>query len=330
MTKHDKVSFGGALDTLARRAGLDLGRLMGERPRIQQRTPLAALTPPRNGKSASASKPTTEGAPLHGAPPTAVLSRVVEHYHRTFCEREDAQAYLAKRGLTDHDLLRALKVGYADGSLLKVIPKDGEVREELVSIGVIILRKTQPDVERRFKTPGVPFTLAWQMRVEFAAVPREKWLEVLRNNLSASALRRTNVIEVGYRSRDPKAAEAVVQAGRVRLRPILMTTATTLLGLLPMAIGINKVDGTMHVLFAKNQSSEEWWKIWFYAFGAKMYKPGDYTKTTPPHVKAARKLGDNAGRIIAYVMTKNGPEPLEALPCSATPPRKPPVSRSSA
>ena len=39
VTKHDKVSFGGALETLARRAGLDLGRLMEERPRIQQRTP---------------------------------------------------------------------------------------------------------------------------------------------------------------------------------------------------------------------------------------------------------------------------------------------------
>ena len=137
VTKHDKVSFGGALETLARRAGLDLGRLMEERPRIQQRTPLAALTPPRNGKGASASKPAAEGAPPHGAPPTAVLSRVVEHYHRTFCEREDAQAYLAKRGLTDRDLLRVLKIGYADGSLLKVIPKDGEVRDELVSLGVI-------------------------------------------------------------------------------------------------------------------------------------------------------------------------------------------------
>ncbi len=142
VTKHDKLSFGGALDVLARRAGLDLGRLMEGRPRIQQRTPLAALTPPRNGKGAPASKPSAEGAPPHGAGPagpvpTAVLSRVVEHYHRTFCEREDAQAYLAKRGLTDRDLLRVLKVGYADGSLLKVLPKGGEVREVLVSLGVI-------------------------------------------------------------------------------------------------------------------------------------------------------------------------------------------------
>jgi hypothetical protein len=137
VTKHDKVSFGGALETLARRAGFDLGRLMEERPRIKQRTPLAALTPPRNVKGATASKPSTEGVPPHGAPPTAILSRVVEHYHRTFCERDDAQAYLAKRGLTDRDLLRALKIGYADGSLLKVIPRDGEVRDELVSLGVI-------------------------------------------------------------------------------------------------------------------------------------------------------------------------------------------------
>ena len=32
--------------------------------------------------------------------------------------------------------------------------------------------------------------------------------------------------------------EAIVSAGTVRLRPILMTTATTVLGLLPMALGI--------------------------------------------------------------------------------------------
>lgn len=35
-----------------------------------------------------------------------------------------------------------------------------------------------------------------------------------------------------------------------------------------------------------------------------------YTKTTPPHVRAARLLGENAGRIVAYTMTHQGPEPL--------------------
>jgi len=132
VTKYDKVSFGAALETLARRAGLDLKKLTEERPQVVRQMPRQALTPP-----ASNGKGSAEGAPLQGAPPAAVLPRVIEHYHRTFCEREDAQAYLKQRGLTDLDLLRALKVGYADGSLLKVIPKQGEVRDQLLALGVI-------------------------------------------------------------------------------------------------------------------------------------------------------------------------------------------------
>jgi DNA polymerase elongation subunit (family B) len=38
-----------------------------------------------------------------------------------------------------------------------------------------------------------------------------------------------------------------------------------------------------------------------------------YTKTTPPHVKAARRQSGAGGRIIAYVMTLQGPEPLGEL-----------------
>jgi hypothetical protein len=136
VTKHDRVSFGAALDALARRAGLDLGRLMEEHPRAQSRIPLAALTPPRGSEAAVASQPAAEGAPPRPAslfvPPT-----VVEHYHRTFCERRDARAYLEKRGLTDADLLRVLKVGYADGSLPKAVSKTGELREELVALGIV-------------------------------------------------------------------------------------------------------------------------------------------------------------------------------------------------
>ena len=36
-----------------------------------------------------------------------------------------------------------------------------------------------------------------------------------------------------------------------------------------------------------------------------------YTKTTPPHVKAARKLDKVTSNIIAYVITTDGPEPVE-------------------
>jgi HAE1 family hydrophobic/amphiphilic exporter-1 len=40
------------------------------------------------------------------------------------------------------------------------------------------------------------------------------------------------------RGRGMSRAEALVLAGRVRLRPILMTTGTTVLGLVPMALGL--------------------------------------------------------------------------------------------
>ena len=71
------------------------------------------------------------------APSSSLLSCVVDQYHRTFCERKDAQEYLAKRGLTDGDVLKAFKVGYADGSLLKAIPKNGDVKAELLSLGIV-------------------------------------------------------------------------------------------------------------------------------------------------------------------------------------------------
>ncbi len=37
-----------------------------------------------------------------------------------------------------------------------------------------------------------------------------------------------------------------------------------------------------------------------------------YTRTTPPHVKAARKQAAGAGRIVSYVVTQAGPEPAGA------------------
>ena len=40
------------------------------------------------------------------------------------------------------------------------------------------------------------------------------------------------------RERGMEKMEAIIEAGKIRLRPIMMTTATTVLGLLPMALGL--------------------------------------------------------------------------------------------
>lgn len=76
-------------------------------------------------------------AAMPDAAPPSLLARVVEHYHRTFCASRAAQAYLTRRGLTNPDLLQACRIGYADGSLLRRIPRTGDVREQLRALGVI-------------------------------------------------------------------------------------------------------------------------------------------------------------------------------------------------
>ncbi|MBM3287716.1 MAG: DNA polymerase II [Candidatus Eisenbacteria bacterium] len=40
-------------------------------------------------------------------------------------------------------------------------------------------------------------------------------------------------------------------------------------------------------------------------------EPEKYTKTTPPHVKAARQMTEREGRLVNYVMTTAGPEPAD-------------------
>jgi DNA primase len=129
------VGFVTAARRLASRAGLTYAELCdGEAAR--------APRPARASKAAAvpgvATEPATpdEPEPSAGAL-AAALGRVVDHYHRTFCEREEGREYLAKRGLRDLDVLRALRVGYADGSLLKLVPKTGELREALLALGVI-------------------------------------------------------------------------------------------------------------------------------------------------------------------------------------------------
>ncbi len=43
-------------------------------------------------------------------------------------------------------------------------------------------------------------------------VPPDRWLEMLRRNLSVSTVRRTNLLELSYRSRNPQSAVVIVNA----------------------------------------------------------------------------------------------------------------------
>jgi DNA primase catalytic core len=123
--RYDCISFGDALWKLARRAGLDLSKLMEPGLKLLKQIESTALPP-----EAQREPPRPPSSP-------EVLSKVVEHYHKTLCEREDAQEYLRSRGLTDAQLVLDFQLGYADGSLLKLVPKGGGVRDELVSIGIL-------------------------------------------------------------------------------------------------------------------------------------------------------------------------------------------------
>ena len=172
LVKHDGVTFREAVKTLCRRAGLRFEDVVEEnpkrKPKPQPKTPIEALTPPpaeamkakasttaKKERTATASRPRArDSAPASSSAsspsepdmpgqagelaPGAALALVVDHYHRKLAEHPEALRYLqTERGLSDLDLLRAHKVGVADGSLPKAVPKTGRLRERLVELGVI-------------------------------------------------------------------------------------------------------------------------------------------------------------------------------------------------
>lgn len=87
--------------------------------------------------------------PLKPAPPaekepatltaklTKLLFRVIEFYHKTFSEDGRAREYLTSRGITDNALFAAHSVGFANGTLLNVLPQEGDVIDGLKELGIL-------------------------------------------------------------------------------------------------------------------------------------------------------------------------------------------------
>jgi DNA primase len=66
-----------------------------------------------------------------------LLSRVIEFYHKTFCEDVRARDYLVGRGTTDIGLFAAHCIGFANGTLLNVLPQEGDVIDDLKELGIL-------------------------------------------------------------------------------------------------------------------------------------------------------------------------------------------------
>jgi DNA primase catalytic core len=77
-------------------------------------------------------------APRPAPASLAILERVADLYHRRFLETGQGPAYLASRGITNPELYRVFRIGYADGALLEKVPASGKLRDNLLEVGVLI------------------------------------------------------------------------------------------------------------------------------------------------------------------------------------------------
>lgn len=66
-----------------------------------------------------------------------LLAQVATYYHQTLSSSLPAKQYLAERGITNPDLITALLIGYADGTLMERAPEGSETHAALAARGVI-------------------------------------------------------------------------------------------------------------------------------------------------------------------------------------------------
>lgn len=82
--------------------------------------------------------PVVDPLPVSAAQRVKLLTRVAAFYHQTLLNVPEGLRYLTKgRGLHDVALCKTFQVGFANGSLLEVLPKDAETVEQLKALGVL-------------------------------------------------------------------------------------------------------------------------------------------------------------------------------------------------
>jgi len=67
-----------------------------------------------------------------------LLERVISIYQKNLEEGTEGKTYLAKRGITDAGLWTRHRLGYSNGKLTDLLPKEGAIWEELTALGVLL------------------------------------------------------------------------------------------------------------------------------------------------------------------------------------------------
>jgi DNA primase catalytic core len=67
-----------------------------------------------------------------------LLARVTAIYQKNLAETAEGRAYLEKRGITDAALWTRHRIGYSNGKLTELLPKQGAVWDELKTLGILL------------------------------------------------------------------------------------------------------------------------------------------------------------------------------------------------
>ena len=150
---------------------------------------------------------------LDEAPQAATLTRIVRFLHvvrvrkgvlctSLFVAVLIAGLYYATAPRLYESSSRLYVLQMGSNVLEETIQNQGGVRENMANYqGVLTSDLVLEEVLQK---------LPAKHRVDLKDVPRAKWITALREHLGVSAPRRTNLIDVRYRSRDPQAAAAIV------------------------------------------------------------------------------------------------------------------------
>ena len=190
------------------------------------------------------------------------VGRVEEEYAAPEIERENRQRVIAVEstlgaGVALGDVLKevdALLADYPtpDGVDLEVggtVEDQGDAFSDLLTLFVLIVLLVYIVMATQFESLKFPFIIMFTIPFAFTGVFLALWLTSTPLSLIAligaimlvGIVTKNGIVMVDYMNllieRGSGVFEAVIAGGKSRLRPVLMTSFTTILGMLPLAIG---------------------------------------------------------------------------------------------